>query len=116
VVIRPLIYCAEPTLARFAEERAFPILPCNLCGSQAQAQRKQIKALLARMETEHPQLKQTMLAALGNVVPSHLLDADLVSGARSEASAQTGTAGAWSEGAGAGTTAGEDGRRRLPVA
>lgn len=77
VVIRPLIYCPEPTLARFAEERAFPILPCNLCGSQSEAQRKQMKALLARLEAEHPGLKSTMLAALGNVVPSHLLDRDL---------------------------------------
>ena len=74
IVIRPLIYCAEETLARFAEERAFPILPCNLCGSQSEAQRKQMKALLTRMEAEHPHLRATMLAALGNVIPSHLLD------------------------------------------
>jgi tRNA 2-thiocytidine biosynthesis protein TtcA len=77
VVIRPLIYCAEETIARFAAEQAFPILPCNLCGSQSEAQRKQMKALLDRMEAEHPQLRQSMLAALGNVVPSHLLDRDL---------------------------------------
>jgi tRNA 2-thiocytidine biosynthesis protein TtcA len=77
VVIRPLIYCAEETLARFAAARAFPILPCNLCGSQSEAQRKQMKALLGRLEAEHPHLRQSMLAALGNVVPSHLLDADL---------------------------------------
>jgi tRNA 2-thiocytidine biosynthesis protein TtcA len=74
VVIRPLIYCAEETLARFAAEQAFPILPCNLCGSQSEAQRKQMKALLTRLEAEHPNLRQTMLAALGNVNPSHLLD------------------------------------------
>jgi tRNA 2-thiocytidine biosynthesis protein TtcA len=78
VVIRPLIYCAEETLAAFARERAFPILPCNLCGSQSQAQRKQMKALLQRMEAEHPHVKQSMLAALGNVVPSHLLDRGLL--------------------------------------
>ena len=77
VVIRPLIYCAEETLARFAAERAFPILPCNLCGSQSEAQRKQMKALLGKLEEEHPQLRQSMLAALRNVNPSHLLDRDL---------------------------------------
>ena len=74
VVIRPLIYSAESTLATYAEEQAFPILPCNLCGSQSEAQRKQMKALLTRMEGEHPTLRATMLAAIGNVVPSHLLD------------------------------------------
>ena len=74
VVIRPLIYCAEETLTRFAESRRFPILPCNLCGSQPDAQRKQMKALLSRLESEHPNLRQTMLAALGNVNLSHLLD------------------------------------------
>ena len=74
VVIRPLIYCAEETLASFAESRHFPILPCNLCGSQPNAQRKQMKALLSRLEAEHPNLRQTMLAALGNVNLSHLLD------------------------------------------
>jgi tRNA 2-thiocytidine biosynthesis protein TtcA len=78
VVIRPLIYCPEETLARFAQERAFPILPCNLCGSQSEAQRKQMKALLDRMESEHPHLRASMLAALGNVVATHLLDKDLV--------------------------------------
>jgi tRNA 2-thiocytidine biosynthesis protein TtcA len=77
VVIRPLIYCAEETLTRFAEFQGFPLLPCNLCGSQPDAQRKQMKALLSRMEAEHPNLRQSMLAALGNVNPSHLLDRKL---------------------------------------
>src|SRR6185369_4991474 len=77
VVIRPLIYCAEESLARFAAARAFPILPCNLCGSQSEAQRKQMKAMLGRLEAEHPYLRNSMLAALGNVVPSHLLDPKL---------------------------------------
>jgi tRNA 2-thiocytidine biosynthesis protein TtcA len=74
IVIRPLIYCAEATLARFAESQHFPILPCHLCGSQPDAQRRQMKALLSRLEAEHPNLRQTMLAALGNVNLSHLLD------------------------------------------
>jgi len=72
-VIRPLIYCAEQDLADFAANRNVPILPCNLCGSLPNAQRKQIKSLLTRMEVEHPNLRQTMLAALGNVHLSHLL-------------------------------------------
>lgn len=74
VVIRPLIYSAESDLRAFAAERRFPILPCNLCGSQEQAQRKQMKALLETLETQNPTLRQTMLAAMGNVNPSHLFD------------------------------------------
>ena len=73
VVIRPLIYCAESALADLAASQAVPILPCNLCGSRPHAQRKQMKALLDRLEAEHPNLRQTMLAALGNIQPSHLL-------------------------------------------
>jgi tRNA 2-thiocytidine biosynthesis protein TtcA len=77
VVIRPLIYCAEDHLAAFAAEHRFPILPCNLCGSQSEAQRKQMKAMLNDLEAKHPTLRQTMLAAMGNVNPSHLLDKQL---------------------------------------
>lgn len=74
VVIRPLIYCAEETLAAFAVERGYPILPCNLCGSQSTAQRKQVKALLAQLEGDHPGVKSSLFAALGNVRPTQLLD------------------------------------------
>jgi tRNA 2-thiocytidine biosynthesis protein TtcA len=74
VVIRPLAYTAESDLAALAATRGFPILPCKLCGSQDQAQRKQMKALLTDLERKHPTLRQTMLAALGNVNPSHLYD------------------------------------------
>ena len=77
VVIRPLAYAAEADLAALAEARRFPILPCKLCGSQDEAQRKQMKALLAELERKHPTLRQTMLAAMGNVVPSHLFDPKL---------------------------------------
>jgi tRNA 2-thiocytidine biosynthesis protein TtcA len=73
VVIRPLIYCAEESLSDFATSRSVPILPCNLCASQPSTQRRQMKSLLARLEIEHPNLRQTMLAALGNVCLSHLL-------------------------------------------
>ena len=73
VVIRPLIYCAESDLAEFSAQHKVPILPCNLCGSLPSTQRKQMKALLERMESEHPRLRQTMLAAVGNVHLDHLL-------------------------------------------
>src|SRR3569833_2406337 len=79
VVIRPLLGCAESDLAAFAAQQAFPILPCNLCGSQSEAQLKQMMALLADMESKQPSLRATMLAAMGNVVPSHLLDSRLSS-------------------------------------
>lgn len=79
VVIRPLIYCSEADLTHYADEQAFPILPCNLCGSQSQAQRKQMKTLLNKLEAEHPTLRNSMLSALGNVNPSHLLDRNLSS-------------------------------------
>jgi tRNA 2-thiocytidine biosynthesis protein TtcA len=77
VVIRPLAYAAEADLTALAVERGFPILPCRLCGSQDEAQRKQMKGLLAELERKHPTLRQTMLAAIGNVVPSHLYDRGL---------------------------------------
>jgi tRNA 2-thiocytidine biosynthesis protein TtcA len=78
IVIRPLIGCAESDLAALAAARGFPILPCNLCGSQSEAQRKQMKALLVQLEAKNPTLRASMLAALGNVVPTHLMDKRLV--------------------------------------
>jgi tRNA 2-thiocytidine biosynthesis protein TtcA len=77
VVIRPLAYCAEEDVAAFAREKAFPILPCNLCGSQEHLQRKVVARMLAELEVTRPGTKAVMLAALGNVVPSHLVDRDL---------------------------------------
>lgn len=72
-VIRPLIYCAEQDLDRLATSARVPILPCNLCASRPQAQRQQMKQLLDRLEAENPSVRQTMLAALGNLHASHLL-------------------------------------------
>lgn len=77
VVIRPLMYCAEATIARFAELTAYPILPCDLCGSQDNLMRKQAKRLLTELEVLAPKAKESMLAALGNVRASHLLDRSL---------------------------------------
>ncbi|MET0341633.1 MAG: tRNA 2-thiocytidine(32) synthetase TtcA [Polyangiales bacterium] len=76
-VIRPLLYAAETTIAELARELAFPILPCDLCGSQENLMRKQVKNLLATLEQSAPQVKESMLAALGNVRASHLLDTGL---------------------------------------
>jgi tRNA 2-thiocytidine biosynthesis protein TtcA len=77
VVIRPLIYCAESRIAALAEALAFPILPCDLCGSQENLMRKQVKLLLGEMERLAPRARESMLAALGNVKSTHLLDRDL---------------------------------------
>jgi len=77
VVIRPLVFAAEPQIARFAELQGFPILPCDLCGSQENLQRKQMQRLLDSMEAQNPGTKTSMLASLRNVRPTHLLDGKL---------------------------------------
>jgi len=76
-VLRPLIYCAEGDLARFAEAMAFPIIPCDLCGSQDGLQRNAMKAMLADIEKRMPGRMDIMIRALGNVRASHLLDPKL---------------------------------------
>lgn len=77
MVLRPLIYAAEEDLAKFAEHMRFPIIPCNLCGSQDGLQRNAMKAMLSDIETRMPGRKDTMIRALTNVRPSHLLDSKL---------------------------------------
>ena len=74
VVIRPLAYVREDDLARWAEHRGFPIIPCTLCGSQEHLQRKQVAAMLRDWEKRFPGRLDSMFGALGNIVPSHLLD------------------------------------------
>ena len=74
VVIRPLAYCRERDLAAWADERRFPIIPCDLCGSQEQLQRKQVKQMLAEWETRFPGRVRNIFRAMQNVVPSHLAD------------------------------------------
>lgn len=77
IVIRPLVYCAEEDIAAFARVEGFPILPCDLCGSQDNLQRKIVGGMLNDLEAKNPGTKASMLAALQNVRPSHLLDRDL---------------------------------------
>ena len=74
VVIRPLAYCQERDLAAYAEIRQFPIIPCNLCGSQDNLQRQAIKAMLRQWEKQFPGRVENLFAALQNVAPSHLAD------------------------------------------
>jgi tRNA 2-thiocytidine biosynthesis protein TtcA len=77
VVIRPLIYASEAELAEFAEQKQFPIVPCDLCGSQEQLQRKQVKRLVEELSAKNPHVRNNLFAALGNVRATHLLDRDL---------------------------------------
>ena len=76
-VLRPLIYCAEEDLQRFSDAMAFPIIPCDLCGSQDGLQRNVTKAMLSDMEKAMPGRKDVMIRALGNINPSHMLDPKL---------------------------------------
>ena len=77
VVIRPLAYCEEKDLARWAQLREFPIIPCDLCGSQENLQRQQIKRMLNDWEQQFPGRIESMFQGLSKVTPSHLLDRDL---------------------------------------
>jgi tRNA 2-thiocytidine biosynthesis protein TtcA len=77
IVIRPLAYCAEKDIARYAEAKAFPIIPCNLCGSQDNLQRQAIKQMLHNWEREWPGRIENIFRALQNVAPSHLADGKL---------------------------------------
>jgi tRNA 2-thiocytidine biosynthesis protein TtcA len=76
-VIRPMAYIWEHDIARFAATRNFPIIPCDLCGSQENLKRKRMKRLVDELQKEIPVLRQSMLTALGNVVKTHLLDPNL---------------------------------------
>ncbi|KAA9001986.1 tRNA 2-thiocytidine(32) synthetase TtcA [Affinibrenneria salicis] len=77
IVIRPLAYCREKDIERFAQARQFPIIPCTLCGSQPNLQRQVIKEMLRDWDKRYPGRIETMFSALRNVVPSHLADHQL---------------------------------------
>ncbi|MEQ1527088.1 MAG: tRNA 2-thiocytidine(32) synthetase TtcA [Gallionella sp.] len=77
IVIRPLAYCAEKDIARFARAMEFPIIPCNLCGAQENLQRQNVKGMLAEWERQYPGRTQTIFTAMQSVSPSHLLDETL---------------------------------------
>jgi tRNA 2-thiocytidine biosynthesis protein TtcA len=77
IVIRPLAYCQERDLIEWAKVRAFPIIPCNLCGSQPNLQRQQVGAMLRDWDRRFPGRVETLFRSLSNVVPSHLMDARL---------------------------------------
>jgi tRNA 2-thiocytidine biosynthesis protein TtcA len=77
VVIRPLAYCRERDVDRFARARAYPLMPCNLCGSQENLQRVEVKRMLADWERSAPSRIASILTALKNVAPSQLMDRNL---------------------------------------
>ncbi len=89
VIIRPLAYCREEDLADYAEQKAFPIIPCNLCGSQENLQRQVIKQMLADWEKQHPGRTETIFSAIKNVAPSQLADPQLFNFAGLQASVES---------------------------
>jgi tRNA 2-thiocytidine biosynthesis protein TtcA len=76
-VIRPLAYCREVDITEYAAQAQFPIIPCDLCGSQSNLKRVRIKRLIEDLEKEIPHVRASLLTALGRAVPSHLLDPNL---------------------------------------
>jgi tRNA 2-thiocytidine biosynthesis protein TtcA len=100
VVIRPLAYCKESDLKQYAQIKEFPIIPCNLCGSQEHLQRKAMKQLLNEWNHKYPGRVETIFAAIQNVVPSHLADFnsfDFKNLGRTQTEGEASTNKSWSE-------------------
>jgi tRNA 2-thiocytidine biosynthesis protein TtcA len=76
-VIRPLAFCKEKDIVEYASLREFPIIPCNLCGSQENMQRKIIKQMMNEWEIKYPDRKEIILTSLKNIHPSHLFDSKI---------------------------------------
>ncbi len=93
IVIRPLAYVREADTERYAALRNFPIIPCDLCGSQENLQRKQIKAMLREWEKKHPGRVENIFSSLSTVVPSHLMDRQLFDFAKLQATGLADTNG-----------------------
>jgi tRNA 2-thiocytidine biosynthesis protein TtcA len=93
IVIRPMAYVRETDLAHYAIEQGFPIIPCDLCGSQENLKRKEIKAMLRDWEKRFPGRVESLFTALGNVVPSHLMDRSLYGFTSLQATGQADAAG-----------------------
>lgn len=74
VVIRPLAYCKEADIKKYAAAMQFPIIPCNLCGSQPNLQRQAMKELLQQWDKQYPQRLRSMFSSMSNIVPSHMMD------------------------------------------
>ncbi|MBR0573720.1 MULTISPECIES: tRNA 2-thiocytidine(32) synthetase TtcA [Pasteurellaceae] len=77
IVIRPLVYCKEKDIIKYSDAKQFPIIPCNLCGSQPNLQRQVIKEMLQTWDRQYPGRIETMFSALQNITPSHLCDTSL---------------------------------------
>ena len=77
VVIRPLAFCKENDIAAYAQIKEYPVIPCNLCGSQENMQRKVVKGMIQQWEQKHPGRSDLIMRSLQNVVPSHLADSEL---------------------------------------
>ena len=77
VVIRPLAYCSEGEIAKYARGMAFPIIPCNLCGSQSNLQRQKIREMMTDWDARYPGRTESVFTAMQNIVPSHLADTSL---------------------------------------
>ena len=77
IVIRPLVYCREKDIAKYAKRREFPIIPCNLCGSQTNLQRVQIKQMIAEWDRQSSDRVGNIFRSMQNITSSHLLDKEL---------------------------------------